>query len=110
MSRLHSHAQVGRELRESTGQGVRVLEQAWEGQDSDHVALLCKETLELGKSVLIFCATKKVQIPHGPHSGDALKRVPHYSLASNASTPSWSHMIVPKTLFWQAACCFEMPR
>ena len=32
----------------------------WEKKDIDLVALLAKETVLSGRSVLIFCATKKV--------------------------------------------------
>ncbi len=56
--------QVGRQLRDSAGQDARLLETEpeWEARDPDHVLLLCKETIELGKSVLVFCGTKRVGV------------------------------------------------
>lgn len=33
-------------------------------KDAQHVAQLCAETIDEGNSVLIFCATKKVQRRH----------------------------------------------
>ena len=54
--------QVGRQLKDSEGHNSRLLEPeaGWEERDPDHLALLCKETIDLGKSVIIFCASKKV--------------------------------------------------
>jgi hypothetical protein len=54
--------QIGRQLKDSAGQDARLLgaEPEWEERDPDHVLLLCKETIELGKSVLVFCGTKRV--------------------------------------------------
>lgn len=53
--------QVGRQIRDERGDQVRelVADPHWERED--HVALLARETLDAGKSVLIFCASKKVQ-------------------------------------------------
>lgn len=80
------HLQIGRQLRDSAGQDARLLETEpeWEARDPDHVLLLCKETIELGKSVLVFCGTKRVgalpqilqlpqvQCPHAPVAHTAL--------------------------------------
>lgn len=54
--------QVGQQLKDCEGKENRLLEPEpdWEERDPDHLALLCKETIDLGKSVLIFCASKKV--------------------------------------------------
>ena len=54
--------QVGRQLKDSEGHNSRLLEPepGWEERDPDHLALLCKETIDVGKSVIIFCASKKV--------------------------------------------------
>ena len=54
--------QVGRQLKDCEGRDGRLLEPeaGWEDRDPDHLALLCKETIDLGKSVIIFCASKKV--------------------------------------------------
>ncbi len=55
--------QVGRQIRDEQGELVRELavEPNWDRED--HVALLARETIDAGKSVLIFCASKKVQSP-----------------------------------------------
>ena len=55
-------SQVGRQLKDCEGRDSRLLEPepGWEERDPDHLALLCKETIDLGKSVVIFCASKKV--------------------------------------------------
>ena len=54
--------QIGRQLKGSAGQDARLLvaEPEWEARDPDHVLLLCKETIGLGESVLVFCGTKRV--------------------------------------------------
>ena len=36
------------------------LPEDWSAKDYDHTAWLCKETIEAGHSVLIFCGTKRV--------------------------------------------------
>ena len=53
---------MGPELRDVQGAVTRTLSAGagWLDQDKDHTALLCRETLDEGKSVLLFCGTKKV--------------------------------------------------
>ncbi|GAB4817305.1 hypothetical protein N2152v2_004351 [Parachlorella kessleri] len=57
----------GLEVRDETGHVVRLLAppSGWPNEDRDHVALLAKETVDAGCSVLIFCCSKKqlVAIP-----------------------------------------------
>ena len=63
------------------------------------MALLCKETLELGKSVLIFCATKKVQKSHNSKSEVALMPVSDIQLGLQCFHSKWVVHVYPKTLF-----------
>lgn len=57
---LKQFIKVGREIRDEHRQAVRTLETppGWEKQDPDHTALLAKETVDDGHSVLIFCCSK----------------------------------------------------
>ncbi|KXZ52413.1 hypothetical protein GPECTOR_9g457 [Gonium pectorale] len=57
---LQEYVKVGRRVLDASGQLVRELqvEPGWEERDSDHVALLTRETVRDGHSVLIFCASK----------------------------------------------------
>lgn len=50
-------------LKNEVNEVVRELEEDSYWDKEDHVAWLCKETIETGRSVLIFCGSKKV-IPH----------------------------------------------
>ena len=56
------HRQVGQQLRDVQGTVVREVsaDAGWMKEDADHTVLLCKETMDAGKSVLVFCGTKKV--------------------------------------------------
>ena len=72
--------QVGRQLVDAGGAVVRQLavDPGWEApdQDPDHTALLCAETVDAGKSVLMFCASKKAREPLQLGSTDtSLRRV-----------------------------------
>ena len=60
---LRACLQVGKELQDQDGRVQRVLrlEDDWDvQQDPEHVAWLARETVQAGRSVLIFCGTKKV--------------------------------------------------
>lgn len=54
--------QVGTQIIDEDLNVVRELEHdpELEGKDPDHVAMLCKETIQNGHSVLIFCCSKAV--------------------------------------------------
>jgi DNA polymerase theta len=59
---LRKLVKVGRELRDARGALVRTLPAGGEADDPDHTALLCRETLDAGKSLLLFCGTKAVRL------------------------------------------------
>lgn len=58
---LRQYVKSGRDILDERQAVVRTMQcdAAWEKQDPDHVALLCQETISIGRSVLIFCASKK---------------------------------------------------
>ena len=85
--------QVGRQIRDERGDPVRELavEPQWDRED--HVALLAQETIDAGKSVLIFCASKKVHC-HFSSPPSILEIAPY--LCSICSTScSTSVMVIP---------------
>jgi hypothetical protein len=59
---LRIASQVGNELKDANMNTVRTLAAPtpqWEKQDTDHVALLVKETVSAGHSCLVFCASRQ---------------------------------------------------
>ncbi|GMH38125.1 hypothetical protein BSKO_06009 [Bryopsis sp. KO-2023] len=58
---LVEYFKVGRQIKDENMKVVRELaaNKQWEARDPDHVALLTKETIDGGHSVLIFCGTKR---------------------------------------------------
>ncbi|CAL8465203.1 g4738 [Coccomyxa elongata] len=72
---LRRFVKVGRQIRDEQGEPVRELavEPNWDRED--HVALLARETIDAGKSVLIFCASKKKCSDVARHVADMLGSV-----------------------------------
>lgn len=90
---LKEYIKVGHELRMKKENGlieaVRTLPEPEHG-DHDHIGFLAKESVDLGKSVLIFCATKKSTMEEAVR---LMKYFQHYDCRQRNNAPESSQKL-----------------